>query len=1085
MRKLLAPWIVVALLMASALEATPPQANQPQANPPQTNPPQTPPAAPASPPPAKTKPTPTAPAPAVQTAPVILSPAAQAALDAAAAQGLINNNAAIGNLPQRSFPQASYFQHVANLYDGEYKKALEGFRFDYSFGLQAAGTHWVDSICYLTMAGECHYKLGQLDDALDDYNSALKLYLAFPNWMIGIGFPTTIQPQSNPKPSPWGKSDREAKIGHFPATMALASDTVLVDTVPMANGGNNFILPGTPVPVNVQEIARCTALALKRRHELMGPVCANDPLTSALESLFVRRPATDHPCAQAWIDADLAMAYLGTGQIAQAVGCLTRSTTMADAMDHPLTPIVLLEQGQLALDAGNYKDARDLLEEASYSAFEYGDLGVIEEAFRSGQQVWLATHPNGPGIFPPLAAAIAWSKSHGRELCATLLLLAAENHALLNDVRSASAALADARSVIGRREMGSHDVGARLNYLSAMLDYQQAKVTAGDQALADALGYQKTGSKWLFQISLADRFAAEQSGSPLSRKRTLPMYETLLRDPTSADWSADPLEALSVLATAHPSAYEHWFEIARQQAPELGLEVADRARRHRFLSTLPLGGRLTALRWVLEAPLERIGPESRMQRQELLLRYPRYAELAKHARQVRDDLAAKPLAAVGADAQRTQAEKLAELGRLSAEQEALLDVMALRRESAAIEFPPVRKTKEVQAALTSRQLLFAFFATHDNTYAWLVSKNRLAAWKIESPPPLLEKTVANLLRAIGNIDANHELTRIELADEAWRGESRDALEALVAGSKVNLAANIDEIAIVPDGVLWYLPFEALEVAKGNPAKETVPLLMKSRIRYLPMMGLAVPDRQERRGLGAVGVALGKLHPRDDSQIAETEFDRLIKLAPSVSPIRRSLPSSAPLYGSLFDTLVVLDDVSINGKPAAGSDRLPYYDWTPIQLDRARGTAPISQWFPLPWKNSIVILPGFHTPAENSLRQPGAGPPGSDLFLSTCGLMSTGARTVLISRWRMGGQSSCDLVHQFAQELPYSSAADAWQRAVETVRETPLDADREPRVKRSDREEPATARHPIFWSGYMVVDTGWTPPTSADGLAAKK
>jgi hypothetical protein len=140
---------------------------------------------------------------------------------------------------------------------------------------------------------------------------------------------------------------------------------------------------------------------------------------------------------------------------------------------------------------------------------------------------------------------------------------------------------------------------------------------------------------------------------------------------------------------------------------------------------------------------------------------------------------------------------------------------------------------------------------------------------------------------------------------------------------------------------------------------------------------------------------------------------------------------------------------------------------------------------LPWKNSIVILPGFHTPAENSLRQPGAGPPGSDLFLSTCGLMSTGARTVLISRWRMGGQSSCDLVHQFAQELPYSSAADAWQRAVETVRETPLDADREPRVKRSDREEPATARHPIFWSGYMVVDTGWTPPTSADGLAAKK
>jgi CHAT domain-containing protein len=609
-------------------------------------------------------------------------------------------------------------------------------------------------------------------------------------------------------------------------------------------------------------------------------------------------------------------------------------------------------------------------------------------------------------------------------------------------------------------------------------------LTPGDQALADALAFQKTGSKWLFQISLVDRFAAEQSGSPLSRKRTLPLYESLLRDPTGADWSADPLEALSVLAIPHPSAYERWFEIARQQSPELGLEVADRARRHRFLSTLPLGGRLMALRWVLEAPLERLGPESRMQRQELFLRYPRYAEFAKQAHQVRDGLAAKPLAAVGAEAQRVQADKLAELGRLSAEQEALLHEMALRRESASIDFPPIRKTKEAQAALTPRQLLFVFFATHDNTYAWLLSKNRLAAWKIEAPPALLEKTVSNLLRAIGNIDANHELTRTELADDAWRGSSRDAFEALVAGSKVNLAANIDEIAIVPDGVLWYLPFEALEVAKGNQAKETVPLLTKSRIRYLPTMGLAVPDRQERRPLGAVGVALGKLHPHDDAQIAETEFERLTKLTPSVSPIRRSLPAPVPLYGSLFDTLVVLDDLSMNVKAAAGSDRLPY-DWTPIQLDRARGAAPMSQWFPLPWKNSIVLLPGFHTPAENALHQPGAGPLGSDLFLSTCGLMSTGARTVLISRWRTGGQSSYDLVHQFAQELPYTSAADAWQRAVETVRETPLDADREPRVKRPDRDEPAMARHPLFWSGYMVVDTGWAPPAGADGLAAKK
>src|SRR5438132_3577945 len=67
----------------------------------------------------------------------------------------------------RAFPSAGYFQHVGSLHNGDYKEALDGFKTDYSFGLQAAGTHWVDSICYLTMAGECRLKMGRFADALD------------------------------------------------------------------------------------------------------------------------------------------------------------------------------------------------------------------------------------------------------------------------------------------------------------------------------------------------------------------------------------------------------------------------------------------------------------------------------------------------------------------------------------------------------------------------------------------------------------------------------------------------------------------------------------------------------------------------------------------------------------------------------------------------------------------------------------------------------------------------------------------------------------------------------------------------------
>ncbi|HEY2146357.1 MAG TPA: hypothetical protein VGH32_00370, partial [Pirellulales bacterium] len=46
-----------------------------------------------------------------------------------------------GNGQSRPLPSSGYFQHVALLYNGDYKEALEGFKVDYTYGLQAAGTH--------------------------------------------------------------------------------------------------------------------------------------------------------------------------------------------------------------------------------------------------------------------------------------------------------------------------------------------------------------------------------------------------------------------------------------------------------------------------------------------------------------------------------------------------------------------------------------------------------------------------------------------------------------------------------------------------------------------------------------------------------------------------------------------------------------------------------------------------------------------------------------------------------------------------------------------------------------------------------
>ncbi len=287
--------------------------------------------------------------------------------------------------------------------------------------------------------------------------------------------------------------------------------------------------------------------------------------------------------------------------------------------------------------------------------------------------------------------------------------------------------------------------------------------------------------------------------------------------------------------------------------------------------------------------------------------------------------------------------------------------------------------------------------------------------------------------------------------------------------------------MVPDGPLWYLPFEALQIPAqpgGKNKKDTVPLISQVRVRYLPTMGLAVPDSRDRSSDGQIGIVLGKMFPHEDAQTVQTEFDHLKRALPNAVPIKSPLPSASPLFASLFDGLVVFDE--LNG--GAGGDKGPY-QWNPIPLDRIRNAGSLIQWFSLPWKSpTTLILPGFRTPAESALKQAN-GSLGNEMFLNVCGLMSTGARTVLLSRWRTGGATSYELVRQFIQELPYGSAADAWQRSVNMLMQTPLDLSREPRIKRTPSADSATAQNPFFWAGYMLVDTGWSPARANQQPAA--
>ncbi|HYW81090.1 MAG TPA: CHAT domain-containing protein, partial [Thermoguttaceae bacterium] len=605
-----------------------------------------------------------------------------------------------------------------------------------------------------------------------------------------------------------------------------------------------------------------------------------------------------------------------------------------------------------------------------------------------------------------------------------------------------------------------------LNFLTATVLFQQKKLDEGNAALTAAMTYMRGGSQWLFHIGLTDNLYGSGDASP---RDAMELYDEVLRDPQPADWASDPMEAMAVLVTPHPVPIDHWFEVALQRKEhEKAMEIADRARRHRFFSSLAYGGRLQSLRWILEGHEDTLDQQSQLLRQDLLARYPDYAALSQQSQEIRTRLAPIPLVPDDPEAIREQGRELSQLESVSNQQEAVLHEMALRREPATLVFPPLRPTLAIQKSLSEGQALLVFYATGRHLYAFLMNNERYSYWQVGSPATL-SKRVAALLREMGQFQQNHEVTLEDAADVAWKQSAKQLLDDILEGSRADFTQHFEELVIVPDGVLWYVPFEALQVDVDGRSR---PLISRFRIRYAPTASLATSSGRGHSPTGNTAVVTGKLFPRDDESVSQTAFEDLAKVVPGAVALKSPLPAPSSVYGSLFDRLIVLDDLKT---PGAGGDASDPYDWALVPLDRGKAGSSLSDWLRLPWGGpDEILLPGFHTAAESSLAGVDQAAPGNEMLLSVCGLMAGGARTVLLSRWRTGGQTSFDLVREFSQELPHTTPSDAWQRAVFLAAGSQLNPAAEPRIKQTVAGNVPKANHPFFWAGYLLIDPGTQP-----------
>ena len=960
---------------------------------------------------------------------------------------------------------------------------------------------WIDSICYFTMIGECQFQAGNYPQALEAYDQALNVYFEFSDWPTYLDFSTTRNVTAAPRlPTPWGISNRTNLFGNFSNTYHIK--VAWNQNVVQIEGQVGLMQQDMLIPVNAPEIFCCLARAIRHRAEILGPMSKFDPLSDKLVEVLAGRPGSVH-WSGVWSDVLYGLALAAAGKDEDAFPILERASMMPGQLEHHLTATALCEMAGIKLRAGKKREAATLFYEAGISAYFYNDPITLEESFRYSAICQRLIDRTKPCVFlvPALNHSVGFLSQRKKNACANHFVLvslmeeAADEALTFGNLAGAKKYLADAEGLMKVRALKEGRYGGRWNYLQARAAYlsgRPADLVAGNKHLNIAMEYMNKCSLWVSQIKyLAFLHSSGNitTSSPISMRKALELYDYLLREPTAEDWIVQPMDSLAVQVALPPTPtgediYELWFDAAANLSyTEQAFEISERIRRKRFYSQIPLGSRLISLRAIFESPASTLSRRNQLDRQELSRAFPEFAKLSQEARTLRTKLQSLPSFPL--------AESLyGNLEKISVLQEIMLRSIALSRTRSPIVFPPLYSLKEIQDQLPENTAMLVFFAARGRLYGFMINRNDYEMWPIATKIDALRAPIAAYLAALGNTGPTKEIAAKDLRETQdlregskrtaneekkleWKKRGNSLFKILLQSAK---EPNFTELVVVPDNVIWYIPFESLCVADTDGKLRPFIAVNDGKwsLRYAPTASLGLPT-QSGRGINVETVVVaGKLFPKDDAQKAWTKAtemsDEIANLTVVPSP---KVPNKDTLFASQLKQLVVLSDI-----PQSKAGPLA---WNPFGTD-AKLSSGIASWLDLPWGGPrLIVLPGFHSSAENANAIKTGN--GSEIFFSILAMQANGAHTILLSRWNQGGTTSYDLVGEFLRNDQKEPAPKAWKNAVMSVASRSIKFDEEPRIKTVANEEPLKANHPFFWSGFLLVDQGELPAEEDEPIPA--
>lgn len=718
-----------------------------------------------------------------------------------------------GRADIRPIPSDRYYRGVKLIEEGDFTKAALFYQEELRDAVRIGTDQWLDSLCYYAMLGEACYQAGELDEALKNFNAALALSLQYPKWLSRVTYASGVSTVAKPA-SPWGASRRVVPLGVFPPKATIVvGDKITQDR--LKKGG--AMMEQRAVSIDAAEIIRCTMLATRRRGEILGPLAPFDPKSEEILNLYAKRSVPPNHWSITWLDVLFGIALVQNGRDDDARRVLGEALLMGGQYDHQFTGVALYELGNLYLAAEKPREAAECYYEASISAFHYGDRLLVEESLRRYANARRAAGGNGDPD-PVLRNAYLWAKSHKLPLESTSFgLEVAEDMFAAGQTKAAVSALGALNATMkatSGRGLRSSRAADRWNYLQALVHYASGDVAAGDAALKAVVEGERLRSTWALQLRRLDRYVAGglSSNGPITPRNAADLYAVLLREPTAVDWGFRPTESIAIRSIAPPEAYERWFRLLfERDLKDKAFEVAERIRRERFYSTQKYGGRLVSLRYLLTADDALLTTANQTARQAILLAYPALEASLKASKETAAALDALPTVPRDSDGRDRQTQLFARLDKLAKEQEAAFRCVVAGRDYVPNVFPPALSVADVQKRLPNETAILSFLDAEGETFGFMIGQNCLDSWRV-GPTDRVGAAVSTFLRSLGCVEGTRQVASADLKEARWKSQGAKLREIVLGASDVEAERfNVvfSKLVVVPDSVLWYLPFEAL------------------------------------------------------------------------------------------------------------------------------------------------------------------------------------------------------------------------------------------------------------------------------------